>query len=107
MRAGWPIESCTSNRSLMTGKVSTDESRKEIRNSPGAPSVPAKATIFDFHEFNLTFTPRSNSRPSEPPPSHSKTKSCHSERTEESAFFGQDSLEQRLHRLHNYVPNMV
>jgi hypothetical protein len=33
----------------MTGKVKTEESRKEIRKSPGAPKLPAKATIFCFH----------------------------------------------------------
>jgi hypothetical protein len=33
---------------LITGNVKIDESRKEIRNSPGAPSAPAKATIFCF-----------------------------------------------------------
>jgi len=32
----------------MTGKVRIDESKKEIRNSPGAPSAPANATIFCF-----------------------------------------------------------
>src|SRR5262249_47126828 len=43
------MESSISSRSLITGNVSTDESRKEIRNSPGAPRLPAKATIFSFH----------------------------------------------------------
>src|SRR5260370_42541786 len=32
----------------MTGKVKTDESRNEMRNSPGAPSDPANATILCF-----------------------------------------------------------
>src|SRR5438477_5509933 len=37
----------------MIGNVSTEESRKEIRKSPGAPSPPANVTIFCFHPFNL------------------------------------------------------
>src|SRR5208283_6095227 len=41
-----------SNRSVITVNVSTDESRKEIRKSPGAPSTPANATIFCFHALN-------------------------------------------------------
>jgi hypothetical protein len=35
----------------MTGKVRTDESRNEIRKSPGAPIAPAYATIFCFQPF--------------------------------------------------------
>src|SRR5229473_3512200 len=53
MRAGCWMESSTNSKSLITGKVRTDESRNEIRNSPGAPSVPANATIFCFHPLNL------------------------------------------------------
>src|ERR1700720_1291264 len=52
MRAGRRMESSISSKSLITGKVSTEESRKEIRNSPGAPSPPAKATIFCFQALN-------------------------------------------------------
>ena len=37
---------------MITGNVSTEESRNEIRNSPGAPSPPANATIFSFHPLN-------------------------------------------------------
>src|SRR5437660_5648418 len=47
------MESSISSRSLMMGNVSTEESRNEIRNSPGAPSPPANATIFAFHPFKL------------------------------------------------------
>src|SRR5580704_4506223 len=48
----------------MMGKLSMEESRKEIRNSPGAPSVPAKATIFAFHVFrgNSTIFPHAVQR---------------------------------------------
>src|ERR1043166_9015692 len=74
------MESCTSNKSLMTGNVSTDESRNEIKNRPGAPSVPANATIFCFHAFNPPPTFRSGPGIPIPQP-------CHSERSEESAFF--------------------
>jgi hypothetical protein len=52
MRAGCSMASSISNRSLITGNVSTDESRKEIRKSPGAPRTPANATIFCFHALN-------------------------------------------------------
>src|SRR6266481_3131207 len=48
MRAGRRMESSINNKSLITGKVRNDESRNEIRNSPGAPSVPANPTIFCF-----------------------------------------------------------
>src|SRR5882724_4906161 len=51
MRAGCWIERLISSRSLMMGKVSTDESRNEISSSPGPPSVVANATIFTFHTF--------------------------------------------------------
>ena len=64
----------------MTGNVSTDESRKEIRNSPGAPSVPANATTLCFHPLNK----------------EGKTLhlvlACHSERSEESLFAPRPSL---------------
>src|SRR5438309_366460 len=53
IRAGCCMESSISSRSLMTGNVSTEESRKEIRRSPGAPSPPANATTFCFHPFKL------------------------------------------------------
>jgi hypothetical protein len=36
----------------MTGKVKTEESRNEIRKSPRAPKLPAKATIFCFQVCN-------------------------------------------------------
>src|SRR6202795_5131059 len=52
------MESSINSKSLMIGNVSTDESRKEIRNSPGAPSVPANATIFCFHPLSLPCNPR-------------------------------------------------
>ena len=42
-----------SRKSLITGKLKTEESRKEMRNRPGAPKVPAKATILCFQEFKL------------------------------------------------------
>jgi hypothetical protein len=57
MRAWCWIESSISSKSLITGNVSTDESRKEIKNNPGAPSVPANATIFAFHPLTLSSTP--------------------------------------------------
>src|SRR6266436_6008126 len=53
IRAGRCMESSMSSRSLIIGNVSTEESRKEIRKSPGAPSPPAKATIFCFHPLKL------------------------------------------------------
>ncbi len=37
----------------MIGNVSTEESRKEIRKSPGAPSPLANATTFCFHPLKL------------------------------------------------------
>jgi hypothetical protein len=46
----------------MTGNVSTDESRNEIRKSPGAPSPPANATTFCFHPFKLGSNQRSFAR---------------------------------------------
>src|SRR5215469_3794034 len=52
MRNGCWIANSMSSRSLMTGKVSTEESKNEIRNSPGAPSAPANATIFCFQPLN-------------------------------------------------------
>jgi hypothetical protein len=42
-----------SSRSLITGNVSTEESRKEIRKSPGAPSPVANATTFCFHPLKF------------------------------------------------------
>src|SRR6266568_1042011 len=45
------MESSISSKSLITGNVSTDESRNEIRQSPGAPRLPANATILSFHAF--------------------------------------------------------
>src|SRR6266852_5523491 len=53
IRAGCSIDSSISNRSLMTGKVSTEESRKEMRKSPGAPSPLANATTFCFHPLKF------------------------------------------------------
>src|ERR1700740_1177221 len=47
--AGCRMDNSINKRSLMTGNVSTEESRKEIRKSPGAPRPPANATIFCFH----------------------------------------------------------
>jgi hypothetical protein len=38
---------------LITGNVSTDESRNEMRKSPGAPSPLANATTFCFHPFKF------------------------------------------------------
>src|SRR5438309_9606651 len=51
--AGCCMANAISSKSLMLGHVSTEESRKEIRKSPGAPSPPANATIFCFHPFKL------------------------------------------------------
>src|SRR5262249_2232120 len=59
IRAGCSMESSMSNRSLITGNVSTEESRKEMRNNPGAPNTPAKATIFCFHPIKLGFKKQS------------------------------------------------
>ena len=53
MRAGRWMERSISSRSLITGNVRTDESRKEMRNNPGAPSPPANATIFCFHPLRF------------------------------------------------------
>src|SRR6267378_7874155 len=47
------MDSSISSRSLITGNVSTDESRKEIRKSPGAPSPVANATTFCFHPLKF------------------------------------------------------
>src|SRR5207245_3939341 len=49
IRAGCWMDNSIRSRALLTGNVSTDESRNEIRKSPGAPSPPANATIFCFH----------------------------------------------------------
>jgi hypothetical protein len=54
------MESSISKKSLMMGKESTEESRKEMSKSPGAPSPVAKATIFCFQP--LRFKDTSNSR---------------------------------------------
>jgi len=48
MRSGCWMANSISRRSLITGNVSTDESKKEIKKSPGAPSAPANPTIFCF-----------------------------------------------------------
>src|SRR5712671_6605551 len=53
IRAGRCMESLMSSRSLIIGNVSTEESRKEIRKSPGAPSPPANAPTFCFHPLKL------------------------------------------------------
>src|SRR6267143_6966418 len=53
MRAGRWMDSSISSRSLITGNVSTEESRKEMRKSPGAPSPVANATIFCFHPLKF------------------------------------------------------
>src|SRR4029077_16603276 len=77
-----------SNRSLITGNVSTDESRKEIRKSPGAPRTPAKATLFCFHALNGLVKRK--------PPGkvlNSQTLSR--------------ALEQRLDRFNDYIVNVV
>src|SRR5271165_31260 len=47
------MESWISSKSLITGNVSTEESRNEMRKSPGAPRPPANATIFCFHPLNF------------------------------------------------------
>src|SRR5207244_3953012 len=60
--AGCCMDNSISNKSLMIGNVSTEESRKEIRKSPGAPSPPANATIFCFHPFKLV-AKRNSSHP--------------------------------------------
>src|SRR5437870_4095966 len=56
------MDNSISSRSLMIGNVSTEESRNEIRKSPGAPSPPANATIFCFHPFRLV-AKRNSSNP--------------------------------------------
>src|SRR5271156_465448 len=53
MRAGWLMHRLMSSRSLMMGKLRTEESKKEIRNRPGAPREPAKTNIFCFQRLNL------------------------------------------------------
>src|SRR5450432_4015626 len=58
MRGGCCQHNSINRRSLITGNVSTDESRKEIRKRPGAPSVPANATIFCFQDCKLTLRTR-------------------------------------------------
>src|SRR2546421_12625564 len=60
IRAGCCIDSSISSRSLMTGNVSTEESRKEIRKSPGAPRPPANPTPFCFHPLRLDGTRHSS-----------------------------------------------
>src|SRR5580700_6241228 len=50
-------------RSLMIGKESTEESRKEMSRSPGAPSPPANATIFCFQPFRLSDNRNSRRQP--------------------------------------------
>src|SRR5271166_6150946 len=42
------MQSSISSRSLITGNVSTEESRNEIKKRPGAPRAPANAMIFCF-----------------------------------------------------------
>src|SRR5207302_8041924 len=54
------MESWINSRSLMIGNVSTEESRKEIRKSPGAPSPLANATTFCFHPLRLDGTHHSS-----------------------------------------------
>src|SRR5580692_6030904 len=44
------------SRSLIMGNESTEESKNEIRNNPGAPSPPAKAITFCFHPFRFNAT---------------------------------------------------
>ena len=51
------------SRSLMMGNESTDESKKEIRNRPGAPSPLAKAIIFCFQPLRLTDNRNSRRQP--------------------------------------------
>jgi len=53
MRAGCWMDNSIRSKSLMTGNVKKDESRNEIRNSPGAPRPPANAAIFCFHPLKL------------------------------------------------------
>src|SRR5581483_61527 len=52
IRPGCRIESCTSSKSLITGNVRNEESRNEIKKSPGAPSPVANATSLSFAELN-------------------------------------------------------
>src|SRR6267378_6388233 len=47
------MDSSISSRSLITGNVSTEESKKEIRKSPGAPSPAANVTTFCFHPLKF------------------------------------------------------
>jgi hypothetical protein len=53
IRAGRCMDNSISSKSLITGNVSTEESKKEIRKSPGAPSPPANATTFCFHPLKF------------------------------------------------------
>src|SRR5277367_713068 len=64
------------------GNESTDESKKEMRNSPGAPSPLAKATTFCFQPFRFTNNRNSQSQlvPCCKPPIFSDT--CTSESVE-------------------------
>src|SRR5271156_522574 len=57
------MESWMRSRSLMMGKESTEESRKEMRNRPGAPSPLAKAIIFCFHPLRVNATRNSRLQP--------------------------------------------
>src|SRR6516164_4689258 len=62
MRTGRSMLSSISSKSLITGNVKIEESRKEIRNSPGAPSAPAKATIFCFQPLRGAVNEESSAR---------------------------------------------
>src|ERR1700722_847891 len=50
-------------RSLMMGKESTEESKKEMSRRPGAPSPPANAMIFCFQPLRLSDNRNSRRQP--------------------------------------------
>src|ERR1700674_1409410 len=56
IRVGCSIDNSISSKSLIIGNVSTEESRKEIRKSPGAPSPLANATTFCFNPLRVDGT---------------------------------------------------
>src|SRR6267142_509565 len=77
MRAGCRIERSINSRSLMTGNVRTEESRKETRRSPGPPRADAKKMILFFQVLS-----HENKRDSSVPKKHFESiKECSSEKS--------------------------
>src|SRR5712692_1339695 len=60
MRTGCCIASSMRSRSLMIGNERTEESRKDIRSKPGAPSPLAKSTTFCFQALRFGDKPTSS-----------------------------------------------